>query len=103
MTTCGLRNATHANAMAARLLKGLEAVPGVGLRGAVDASILFCRLPQRVIEALVAEGYAFYHDRWEPGVVRFVTSFATKERDVDDLVRAVARHAARTTGGGSRS
>lgn len=35
-----------------------------------------------------------YHDRWEPGVVRVVTSFATTEQDIDHLVRAVGRHAA---------
>ncbi|MEU2284524.1 low specificity L-threonine aldolase [Streptomyces sp. NPDC013178] len=89
-----LRNAAHANAMAARLQEGLKAIPGVGLLGAADANILFCRLPQQVTEGLLAEGYAFYHDRWEPGVVRFVTSFTTTEHDVDHLVQAVSRHAA---------
>ncbi|WP_030244799.1 MULTISPECIES: threonine aldolase family protein [unclassified Streptomyces] len=89
-----LRNAAHANAMAARLQAGLKAVPGVELLGAADANILFCRLPQQITEGLLAENYAFYHDRWEPGVVRFVTSFATTEHDVDHLVRAVVRHAA---------
>ncbi|AEM84132.1 threonine aldolase family protein [Streptomyces violaceusniger] len=88
-----LRNAAHANAMAARLQEGLKAIPEVGLLGAADANILFCRLPQQVIEGLLAEGYAFYHDRWEPGVVRFVTSFATTPQDVDDLLQAVGRHA----------
>ncbi|MGV9457331.1 threonine aldolase family protein [Streptomyces sp. NPDC003635] len=87
-----LRNATHANAMAARLQDGLKALPGVDLLGAADANILFCRLPEEVTQGLLAEGYAFYHDRWERGVVRFVTSFATTERDVDALVLAVSRH-----------
>ncbi|MFG2135166.1 threonine aldolase family protein [Streptomyces sp. NPDC048751] len=86
-----LRNAAHANAMAARLQQGLKAIPGVGLLGAADANILFCRLPQQVTEGLLAEGFAFYHDRWAPGVVRFVTSFATTEQDVDLLVQAVSR------------
>ncbi|MFE9622594.1 threonine aldolase family protein [Streptomyces sp. NPDC006527] len=89
-----LRNAAHANAMAARLLEGLKAIPGVVPLGAADANILFCHLPQQVIEGLLADGYVFYHDRWAPGVVRFVTSFATTPQDVDDLVRAVGRHAA---------
>jgi len=31
-------------------------------------------LPVAVIEGLLAAGFVFYHDRWEPGVVRFVTS-----------------------------
>ncbi|MEU1515209.1 low specificity L-threonine aldolase [Streptomyces sp. NPDC005811] len=89
-----LRNAAHANAMAARLQDGLKAIPGVGLLGITDANILFCRLPQQVTEGLLAEGYTFYHDRWEPGVVRFVTSFATTEQDVDGLLGAVGRYAA---------
>ncbi|MEU0457715.1 low specificity L-threonine aldolase [Streptomyces sp. NPDC006129] len=89
-----LRNAGHANAMAARLQEGLKTVPGVELLGAAGANILFCRLPRQITEGLLAEGYAFYHDRWAPGVVRFVTSFATTEQDIDDLVRAAARLAA---------
>ncbi|MBG0857415.1 low specificity L-threonine aldolase [Streptomyces spinoverrucosus] len=89
-----LRNAAHANAMAARLQEGLKAIPGIGLLGAADANILFCRLPQQVTDGLLADGYVFYHDRWEPGVVRFVTSFATTEQDVDGLLHAVRRHSA---------
>lgn len=89
-----LRNATHANVMAARLQEGLKGIPEAGLLGAADANILFCRLPQQVTEGLLADGYAFYHDRWEPGVVRFVTSFATTPQDVDHLLQAVSRHAA---------
>ncbi|WP_221350815.1 threonine aldolase family protein [Streptomyces beigongshangae] len=89
-----LRNATHANAMAARLQDGLKAIPGVGLLGTAEANILFCRLPHHVTEALLAEGYVFYHDRWEPGVVRFVASFATTPQDIDGLLDAVRRHAA---------
>ncbi|MEU1181141.1 low specificity L-threonine aldolase [Streptomyces sp. NPDC005820] len=88
-----LRNAAHANAMAARLQDGLKALPEVGLLGVADANIVFCRLPLQVTEGLLAEGYVFYHDRWEPGVARFVTSFATTEADVDGLLEAVRRHA----------
>jgi threonine aldolase len=86
-----LRNARHANAMTARLEAGLKSIPGTLVAGAPGANILFCRLPQRVIDGLLDEGYDFYHGRWEPGVVRFVTSFATTARDVEDLVRAVRR------------
>ena len=89
-----LRNAAHANAMAARLQEGLKAIPEVGLLGAADANILFCHLPRQIIDGLLADGYVFYHDRWEPGVVRLVTSFATTPQDVDDLLRAVRRHTA---------
>jgi threonine aldolase len=86
-----LRNARHANAMTARLEAGLKSIPGTLVAGAPEANILFCRLPQRVIDGLLDQGYDFYHCRWEPGVVRFVTSFATTARDVEDLVHAVRR------------
>ncbi|WP_435607082.1 threonine aldolase family protein [Streptomyces ardesiacus] len=86
-----LRNAAHANTMAARLGNGLKALPGADLLHAVEANILFCRLPQPVIDRLLAEGFTFYHDRWEPGVCRFVTSFSTTEQDVDTLLEAVRR------------
>lgn len=87
-----LRNAAHANAMAARLLEGIKALPGAELLGGADANIVFCRLPQPVIDGLLDEGYVFYHDRWGPGVVRFVTSFATTAEDVDQLLETARRH-----------
>jgi len=86
-----LRNARHANAMTARLEEGLRSIPGVRLAGTPEANLLFCRLPEEVIDGLLDQGYDFYHGRWEPGVVRFVTSFATTTRDVDELVHAVRR------------
>ncbi|MFE7855308.1 hypothetical protein [Streptomyces sp. NPDC057403] len=52
----------------------LKALPAADLLHAVEANLLFCRLPQAVIDRLLAEGFTFYHDRWEPGVCRFVTS-----------------------------
>lgn len=87
-----LLNAARANKTAARLWDGLKSLPGIEPLGAADANIVFCRLPHKVIDGLLADGFAFYHDRWEPGVVRFVTSFATTDADVDDLLAAVAAH-----------
>ncbi|WP_246740810.1 threonine aldolase family protein [Mesorhizobium sp. NZP2298] len=82
-----LRNATHANAMASALAQGL-ALPGVKIQQRPEANILFCRLPTSLIRGLLDMGFRFYHDRWEPGIVRFVTSFATTEADVSDLIGA---------------
>ena len=87
-----LRNARQANAMATRLGDGLKAIPGTGLLATPQANILFCRLPQQVTDGLLAEGYAFYHDRWEPGIVRFVTAFSHGADDIDQLLDAVRRH-----------
>ena len=40
---------------------------------------------------LLAERLRFYHHRWEAGVVRFATSFATTQSDVDDLIEVAKR------------
>ena len=61
---------------------------------ATEANIVFCRLPSTVIENLLQAGFRFYHDRWEPNVVRFVTSFATTADDVDNLLRHMKAAAA---------
>ncbi|MFI0730651.1 threonine aldolase family protein [Streptomyces sp. NPDC021225] len=87
-----LGNARQANTMAARLGDGLKAIPGTELLGSPQANLLFCRLPRHTIEQLLAEGYTFYHDRWAPGIVRFVTSFTHTPDDIDQLLDAVRRH-----------
>ncbi|HEY4017621.1 MAG TPA: low specificity L-threonine aldolase [Pseudonocardiaceae bacterium] len=87
-----LRNARQANAMAARLGDGLKAIPGTGLLATPQSNIVFCRMPQPVTEGLLAEGYAFYHDRWEPGIVRFVTAFSHSVEDIDHLIDSVHRY-----------
>jgi threonine aldolase len=90
-----LRNASHANAMAARLAVGLATVPGVRLVQKAQANELFVAMPDPLIESLLADGFEFY--RWPApagvteSVVRLVTSFCTTERDVDVLVEAARR------------
>jgi threonine aldolase len=77
--------------MAARLAAAIRSLPGVGLLGSAQANIVFCRLSQEAIDRLLDSGYTFYHNRWGPGIVRFVTSFATTAQDVDDLAHAIRR------------
>ena len=86
-----LANARHANAMANRLNTGLGLLAEVSMESSAESNVLFCRLPEAVIKGLLAQGFQFYHDRWAPGVVRLVTSFATKPSDVDNLIVAVRR------------
>ncbi len=83
-----LRNARHANEMAARLDAGLREIAGVEMMGITASNIIFCRLPQPVIEGLHKQGYRFYHDRWGPGVVRLVTMFSTQPEEVDQFIEA---------------
>ncbi len=89
-----LRNAAHANRMAARLAQGLAAVDGVRLAHPVEANEVFPTLPAQVIAGLEAEGFHFH--RWggpESATIRLVTAFDTAEADVDGLVAAAGRHA----------
>ena len=111
-----LRNATHSNAMAARLRAGLESsvptVPSVptapggpdavdqsGGAGAVrftcptEANVVFATLPRAAADR--ARNHARFYD-WAPGEtpdrveVRWMCAWDTTEEDVDAFVRAVA-------------
>jgi threonine aldolase len=89
-----LDNARHANAMAAKMAQGLEAVAGARLLHPVQANELFVVLPEETARALEMQGFHFY--RWplhadQSGVtVRLVTSFATPSEDVDEFIAAAA-------------
>ena len=89
-----LRNARHANRMAARLAVGLEAVPGARLQHPVEANELFVELPDPVIRGLYADGFQFY--RWDNEasvVIRLVTAFDTAPAAVDAFLASARRHA----------
>jgi threonine aldolase len=87
-----LRNATQANAMAARLAAALEALPEPEIVYPVEANGVFARLPQSVIEKLEAElpgDPPFY--RWEePDVIRLMCAWDTEPEDVDAFAEALA-------------
>jgi threonine aldolase len=90
-----LRNARHANAMAARLGAGLARLKGARLRHPVEANEVFVELAPPVIAALGADGYKFY--RWGgkgSSCIRLVASFATTQEEVDHFLAACARHVA---------
>jgi threonine aldolase len=90
-----LRNAAHANAMAARLSVGLAALPGVRLVRPTEANEVFVHLPDPLHAALVAAGFQYH--RWPAAdaspVYRLLASFETAAGDVDALL-ATARAAA---------
>lgn len=84
------RNATHANAMAQRLLAGASAVPGVRIARRVDANAVFAILP-RDVTARLQEHYRFYEWDEATGEVRWMCSWDTTTDDVDSFVAAIAR------------
>ncbi len=89
-----LRNARHANAMAAALAEGLAELPGVELSHPVEANEIFVILPEPMIEGLFARGFQFY--RWGPETdreVRLVTAFNTDPAHVDAFLSAAREFA----------
>jgi threonine aldolase len=90
-----LRNARTANEMALRLRDGLRQLPAIEVLGDQEANILFCTFPPSLSAALHDRGFGFYDDRWEPGVVRIVVSFAHEAADVDAFLAAVREILAR--------
>ena len=87
-----LRNASHANAMAARLRAGLETIPGVEPTQATQANALFVRLPVG-LAAHLRERWHFY-DWADGGEVRLMCAFDTPEADVDAFVASAREWAA---------
>jgi len=98
---CWLRLARHANAMADRLAAGLERA-GLAPVWSVEANLVFAILPKAVEERLRAAGARYYvrvSDSLPPGVtlkpgdvlVRLVTSFATREAEIDRLAGLAAK------------
>ena len=86
-----LRNARHANAMAAKLSAGLCALPGVSALHPTEINEVFCRMPQALTDALLAAGFVFYDGYFGPGTVRLVCAWNTPEESVDALLAEAAR------------
>ena len=92
-----LRNARHANRMAARLADALVEVPVVRLQHPVEANEVFVELPDPVIRGLCADGFQFY--RWDDEasvVIRLMTAFDTEASAVDAFLASARRHATRS-------
>ncbi|MEG4999494.1 threonine aldolase family protein [Microcoleus sp. B4-D4] len=87
-----LKNAAHANKMAAKLAADLAGVEKVKFCHPVEANEIFMQIPESVITAVLAEGFLFY--RWDKCTVRLVTAFNTKEEDIIALVKAIKRYSA---------
>lgn len=88
-----LKNAAHANQMAAHLAEGLTELPGVHLCHPVEANEIFVQLPEEAIAGLLADGFQFY--RWEGDdstTLRLVTAFNTKQEDVTAFIQAARRY-----------
>lgn len=79
------RNARHSNAMAQRLLAGLQGLPRVEVVYPVQVNSVFVRLPREVWTALL-DDYFFYDWDEADNVVRWMCSFDTTEADIEDFL-----------------
>lgn len=94
-----LRNATHANQMAAKLRTALEEainsgeITGLSFSQATDANAIFAILPPAAADR-VRQSFRFYD--WNPatGEVRWMCGFDTTEEDIDAFVAVVKRELA---------
>jgi threonine aldolase len=84
-----LRNASHANAMATRLYHAVNSISGVQAGLPPQANALFPILPIEVTRRL-QESYRFYVWNQFTGQVRWMCSWDTTTKDVDDFAAAVA-------------
>lgn len=91
-----LRNAQHANAMAARLRSQVEAglaegtIHGVGFTQKTEVNGVFATLPPGAADQL-RERFRFYDWDVAKGEVRWMCSFDTQPGDVDAFVAELAR------------
>jgi threonine aldolase len=98
-----LRNATHANAMAARLRGALEVaitsgdLTGVSFTRPTQTNAVFAVLPRPVAERVRAQ-FPFYDWNAFTGEVRWMCSYDTTETDVDEFVACLIRESATQRG-----
>lgn len=85
-----LKNATHANVMAAKLYKELKKLPEVTFTQKVESNQLFLTMPRPIIDRML-ESYFFYFWNEDKDEIRLVTSFDTTEEDVDEFIRLLKR------------
>lgn len=85
-----LKNASHANAMAAILYAELKKLPEVTFTQKAESNQLFLTMPRLVIDRML-ESYFFYFWNEEKNEIRLVTSFDTTEEDVGEFIRLLKR------------
>jgi threonine aldolase len=83
------QNASQANAMAARLARGLDSVPGVDVVYPVEADAVFARLAPKHIAEL-QRSWMFHVWDESSSIVRWMTAFDTRESDIDAFLSDIA-------------
>lgn len=85
-----LRLAQRANAGAARLAAGLEALPGVALLHPVEANEVFVRAPPDVFAALRAAGFEFHPWPGADDAFRLVVPWCVEDAGIERFLACAA-------------
>ena len=85
-----LKNATHANAMAAKLYQELKKCPDVIFTQKAESNQLFLTMPRPLIDRML-QSYFFYFWNEEKNEIRLVTSYDTTDEDVAEFIRLFKR------------
>ena len=80
-----LANAKAANSAARKLAAQLEPIEGIEISYPVEANAVFLKMDETVIKRLKDKGWFFYQFIGE-GSARFMTSWATTDEKIDELV-----------------
>ncbi|MEZ5179117.1 MAG: aminotransferase class V-fold PLP-dependent enzyme [Acidimicrobiales bacterium] len=84
-----LRNARHANDQAQALARRLDGVAGVSVPRPPEVNAVFAEVPRDQIEALQAWSF-FWEWDLSASLVRWMTSFATTDDDIERFATGVA-------------
>lgn len=84
------RYAAHSNAMAQRLYARVKDIPGVRVTRPVSCNAIFATLDRGAIEAIQREFFFYVFDEALPEV-RWMTHWATTERDVEEFASCINR------------
>ncbi len=84
-----LENAAHANRMAQLLAEKVKKIPSVKIVQPVQANAVFASLPRKALDQLLAK-YFFYTWDEDRNEVRWMCSWNTTEKQVDDFAAAIA-------------
>ncbi len=85
-----LRLARRANAGAARLAAGLQALPGIELLHPVESNALFVRTTPGIVDALHAEGFEFHRWPGAEGAIRLVVPWCVEDGAIDRFLECAA-------------
>jgi threonine aldolase len=96
-----LRNAKHANAGARWLADGLSGIPGIEVVARPEANAVFVHASDEILGALRRRGWKFY--TFIGGAARFMCSWDTDRKRIDELCRDARLCAEETLAAESRN